>query len=187
MDALSMGKILCCIIFSACLTQCATSPSPLLQKELAYGTEALDQGKNGEAITHLTAYLAKVPGDADAHLKLGCALLKNEQLHEAVAHFKEAITLDPQNEQSKQLIKNSIFAESLKFSEKNKLDIATRYLMGYLTINPDDIDTHIRLARNFIKMGDRRDAIASVTHAASLDPRNPEVVELLDYFSSGFH
>ena len=189
MDALRTGKLFCFIIFSVCLAQCTTSPSPSpsLQKELAYGKEAFDQGENGEAITHFTAYLAKVPGDADAHLKLGCALLKNEQLHEAVAQFKEAITLDPENEQSKQLIKNSIFTESLKFSEENKLDTAIRYLMGYLTINSDDIDTHIRLARNFIKMGDTRDAIASVKHAASLDPRNPEVLELLDYFAAGFH
>jgi len=189
MNALGSGKHFCLIMLCVFLAQCTTSPSPSpsLQKELLYGTEALDQGRNGEAINHFTAYLAKVPGDADARLKLGCALLKNEQLQEAVAQFKEAVTLDPENEQSKQLIKSGMFTQSSKFSDENKLDTATRYLMGYLTINPDDVDTHIQLAKNFIAMGNRRDAIASVRHAASLDPRNPEVIELLDYFSGGFH
>jgi len=151
------------------------------------GDEALNQERYGEAIAHFTEYLSKVPKDADARLKLGCALLKNEQLNEAIAQFKEAVNLAPEDEKSKLLIKNSIFNEAAKFFEENKYDVAIRYLIGYLTVNSDDIDTHIRLTRYFLKMGDSRNAIVSINNAASLAPKHPEVVELLDYFSGGFH
>jgi len=69
----------------------------------------------------------------------------------------------------------------------NKNDVAMRYLTAHLTINPDDVDTHVMLAKEFIKMGSSRNAIQSLNKAVSLDPKNPEVMELLDYFADGFH
>jgi len=179
-------KLLCLIMLSFCVVSCA-STSPFVQQELMRGEDSFNQGRYGEAIDHFTAYLEKVPKDADAHLKLGRALLHNEQLDEAIPHFKNAISLKPEDEQSKLLIKNSIFNEAAKFFEQKKYDVAIRYLISHLTINADDIDTHIRLSKYFLEMGDQRNAIGSVKRAASLDPKNPEVIELLDYFSRGFH
>jgi Flp pilus assembly protein TadD len=174
------------IILGFCFAGCA-STSPYVQREMALGEEAFNQGKNGEAIDHFKAYLSKVPKDADAHLKLGCALLKNEQLDEAIPQFKEFISLKPEDETSKLLIKNSIYTAATKFFEAQRYDVATRYLISYLTIDSRDVETHIRLARYFLKMGNDRNAMGSISRAASLDPKNPEVIELLDYFSAGSH
>jgi tetratricopeptide (TPR) repeat protein len=185
---LRAAKLLCLSILSFCIVSCAsTSPSPQARQECILGEEALYQGKYSEAIDRFTAYLSKVPKDADAHLKLGRALLKNEQLDEAIPQFKEALNLKPGDEQSKLVIKNSIFDEGAKFFDQKKYDVAIRYLISHLTINADDIDTHIRLTKYFLEMGDQRNAMGSVRRAASLDPKNPEVIELLDYFSRGFH
>ena len=175
------------ILIIFCLANCSASLSQRAQRDFELGEEALKREDYDGAITYFIEYLKKSPKDADAHLILGLALLKNERLREAVKEFKEAIHLDPGNEESKALIKNSIFEEVYKFSSKGNEETSMRYLMAYLTINPDDIDTHLALTRKFIKKGDTRNAIGSLNKAVSLDHRNPEVIELLDYFSGGFH
>jgi Flp pilus assembly protein TadD len=43
------------------------------------------------------------------------------------------------------------------------------------------------LTKEFIKMGSVRNAMQSLNRAAALDPKNPEVTELLDLFTQGFH
>jgi len=151
------------------------------------GEDALNNQNYDEAIGHFRSYLEKSPQDGEAHLQLGLALLKKGSLKESVDEFKRSISLNPQNGETRILIKKSIFDEADTFFSEGKNDIGMRYLTAYVTINPDDVDTHIILAKEFIKMGSTRNAINSLNRAASLDPKNPEVVELLDYFSGGFH
>ena len=171
------------IILCFCLVSCAGSVSQDYQR----GEQAFKNENYDDAIEYLTKYLKKSPKDADAHLKLGLAFLKNENLRTAVDQFKESIKLDPDNSEAQALIKKSIFEEANRFFSEGKNDIGMRYLTAYLTINSDDVETHIMLAKEFIKMGSTRNAISSVNRAVELDPKNPEVVELLDYFSDGFH
>ncbi len=113
--------------------------------------------------------------------------MKKGDLKEAVDQFKESILLNPENNEARSLIKKSIFDESNTFFSEGKNDIGMRYLTAYLTINPDDVDTHIILAKEFIRMGSTRNALNSLNKAVSLDPKNPEVVKMLDYFADGFH
>ena len=149
--------------------------------------EALEVEDYDAAIRYFKAYLKDSPNDADGHLQLGCALLKKGSLKEAVNAFKESIDLNPHNEKTRVLIKESLFNEADVFFSEGKNDIGMRYLTAHVTINPDDVDTHIILAKEFIKMGSTRNAMVCVNKAVELDPKNPEVVKLLDYFSDGFH
>ena len=171
------------ILICLCLTSCAAS----LSQDYQRGEQALRSDNYNEAIEYLTRYLKKAPKDADGHLKLGLAFLKKGDLREAVGQFKESINLNPENSEARTLIKESIFAEANTYFNEGKNDIGMRYLTAYLTINSDDVETHILLAKEFIKMGSTRNAISSLNKAVELDPKNPEVVELLDYFSDGFH
>jgi Flp pilus assembly protein TadD len=156
-------------------------------RDLELGKESLEVENYDEAIGYFKSYLEKSPEDADVHFQLGLALLKKGSLKEAVDEFKQSIDLDPKNEEMRTLIKKSIFDEANTFFSEGKNDIGMRYLTAYLTINPDDVDTHIILANEFIKMGSTRNALACMNKAVSLDPKNPEVIKLLDYFSDGFH
>ena len=165
------------------LVSCAVSRS----QDYERGEQALSNNNYDEAIDYLNSYLEKSPEDAGAHLKLGLAYLKKKNLREAVDQFKESIKLDPENREAQGLIKESIFEEANRFFSEGKNDIGMRYLTAYLTINSDDVDTHIMLTKEFIKMNSTRNAITSLNRAAELDPKNPEVSELLDYFSDGFH
>ena len=171
------------VLICFCLVSCAAS----LSQDYERGEQAFKSENYDEAIEYLSKYLKKSPKDADAHLKLGLAFLKKGDLKEAVDQFKESINLNPGNSEARSLIKESIFDEANTFFSEGKNDIGMRYLTAYLTINSDDVDTHIMLAKQFIKMGSTRNAISSLNKAVELDPKNPEVVKLLDYFSDGFH
>ena len=171
------------ILICLCLVSCAAS----LSQDYERGEQAFKSENYDEAINHLTRYLKKSPKDAEAHLKLGLAFLKKENLREAVDQFKESINLNPENSEARALIKESMFDEANRFISEGKNEIGMRYLTAYLTINSDDVDTHILLAKEFVKMNSTRNAINSLNKAVELDPKNPEVIELLDYFSDGFH
>lgn len=178
-------KIVNCavILICFCLASCAAS----LSQDYELGEQAFESDNYDEAIDYLSRYIEKSPEDAEAHLKLGLAFLKKGDLKEAVDQFKESILLNPENNEARSLIKKSIFEESNTFFSEGKNDIGMRYLTAYLTINPDDVDTHIILAKEFIRMGSTRNALNSLNKAVSLDPKNPEVVKMLDYFADGFH
>lgn len=166
---------------------CSASLSQHDLRDFELGKEALMQQNYNEAIGYFEAYLEKSPQDGDAHVQLGLALLKKGSLREAVAEFKRSMDLNPNSQENRTFIKQGIFDEANTFFSEGKNDVGMRYLTAYLTINPDDIDTHIILAKEFIKMGSTRNAMVCVNKAVSLDPKNPEVVKLLDYFSDGFH
>ena len=165
------------------LVSCAAS----LSRNFELGNQAFKNGNYDEAIDYFTSYLNKSPEDADARLKLGMAYLREENLKEAVNHFKQSIKLDPENEQARTLIKESIFEESHRFAEQGDEITSMRYLTAYLTINPDDVDTNLALAKVFVKRGNRRNALGCLKKLVALDPRNPEVIKLIDYFADGFH
>ena len=178
----------CAVILSCfCLAQCSAPLSQQSLRDYELGNEALEQERYDEAIRHFESYLESAPQDGDAHLQLGLALLKSGSLREAVDEFKQSILLNPESKNARSLIKESIFNEANTFFSEGKNDIGIRYLLAYVNINPDDIDTHIILTKEFMKMGSRRNAMTSLKRAVSLDPKNPEVVKLLDYFSDGFH
>jgi tetratricopeptide (TPR) repeat protein len=189
MTKIQMRKTINCatIVFCFFLANCAASRSRDAQGKFTLGEEAFIGERYDEAIEHLTSYLISKPGDADAHLKLGLAFLKKGSLQEAIDEFKKSLALNQNNNQALSLIKKSIMEEVTLFLNQGKNDVAMRYLTAHLTINPNDIDTHILLAKEFIKMGSTRNALMSLNKAVSLDPKNPEVVELLDYYADGFH
>ena len=169
------------------LLNCSASLSQKNLRDLELGKESLKVENYYEAIRYFKGYLKDSPNDADGHLQLGLALLKKGSLKEAVDEFKQSMNLTPNSEEARTLIKKSIFDEANTFISEGKNDIGMRYLTAYVTINPDDVDTHIILAKEFIKMGSTRNALSCLNKAVSLDPKNPEVVKMLDYFSDGFH
>ena len=178
----------CVIVLSCfCLVHCSAPLSQHTLRDFELGEEALEQESYDEAIRYFKSYLESAPQDGDAHLQLGLALLKRGSLREAVDEFKQSINLNPKNKNPRSLIKESMFNEADTFFSEGKNDIGIRYLLAHVNVNPDDIDTHIILTKEFMKMGSRRNALTSLNRAVSLDPKNPEVVKLLDYFSDGFH
>ena len=175
------------IFVTTCSLSCSTSLSRDAQVKFEQGEEALKDKQYDQAIEYFTQYLNTSPDDADAHLKLGLAFLHQQQLREAIYNFKETLRLDPENQESKSLIKHSILDESRRFGREGQQETSMRYLTAYLTIDPDDFDSYLALAEAFIERGDRGNAIKCLNKLVSLEPRHPEVIALLDLFSDGFH
>ena len=182
-------KIINCATIVICffLVSCAGSRSQDAKGKFALAEEAFIGERYDEAIVYLSEYLRKSPKDADAHLKLGLAFLKKGSLQEAVDEFRKSLAINQNNNQALALIKKGIMEEVTRFLDQGKNDVAMRYLTAHLTINPDDIDTHLMLTNEFIRMGSIRNALQSLNKAVFLDPKNPEVIKLLDYFADGFH
>ncbi len=180
-----MRKTIHCVTIVLCifLAGCAGTVSQNYQ----LGVEALDKGNYDAAIENFNVYLKNKSDDADAHLKLGLAYLKKESLKEAIGEFKKSISLNQDETAALPTIKQGIMEKVAHYSDQGKTEVAMRYLTAHLTVNPDDLDTHILLARAFIKIGSTRNALLSLNKAVALDPKNPEVIELLDYFADGFH
>jgi Flp pilus assembly protein TadD len=188
MDLMVRRYINCAIILGCfCLINCSASLSQHTLRDYELGKEALEHESYDEAIRYFKSYIEIAPQDGDAHLQLGLALLKRGSLREAVDEFKQSINLNPESKNARTIIKESILNEADTFFSEGKNDIGIRYLLAHVNINPDDIDTRIILTKEFIKMGSRGNALNSLNRAVSLDPKNPEVIKLLDYFSDGFH
>ena len=132
-------------IFFSCLflLSCAASLPQHTRSDLELGKEALAVEDYEEAIGFFKAYLRDSPNDADGHLQLGRALLKKGSLKEAVNAFKESINLNPHNEETRALIKESLFNEANFFFSEGKNDIGMRYLLAYVNIDPDDVDAQL--------------------------------------------
>lgn len=182
---IQIRKAIKCLIavFFIFLSGCAGNVSQNYQR----GAEALNNSNYDEAIGYFTAHLTSKPDDADAHLQLGLAYLKKESLEEAIEEFKKSVALKQDKTAVLSTIKQGIMEKVTHYSDQGKTEVAMRYLTAHLAVNPDDLDTHILLAKSFIKIGSTRNALLSLNKAVALDPKNPEVIELLDYFADGFH
>ena len=185
MTKIQIKKTINCTTVVLCifLANCAATVSQNYQ----LGAEALNNSNYDEAIGYFTAHLKSKPDDADAHLKLGLAYLKKESLEEAIEEFKKSVALKQDKTAVLSTIKQGIMEKVTHYSDQGKTDVAMRYLTAHLAVNSDDLDTHILLAKAFIKIGSTRNALLSLNKAVALDPKNPEVIELLDYFADGFH
>lgn len=63
--------------------------------EHAFGRFLVDRGRLEEGIAHLRRAVSDDPADAQARIDLAVVLSKAKQLSESVAHYTEALSLDP--------------------------------------------------------------------------------------------
>src|SRR4030042_6152381 len=123
-------RVTLCLAIFTCVSVvgCSASLSQKAKRDLECGDEALGGERYSAAVESYSEYLKKYPNDAGVHLKCGQAYLKSGNLKTAIDEFKRSISLDPENEEARAFIKESIFNESLKFSEQGEELTSMRYL-----------------------------------------------------------
>lgn len=150
--------------------------------------------------------VAKNPHAAQAHARLGAALLARHQVDAAIPHFEAELRLNPDdadghNNLGLALVSRGRAAEGIEqlraslrlndgqffahanladalAAEKRYPEAAAEYRRA-LGFHPDLAPLHFRLAGVLVEMGQVDEAIASLVRADALAPGNPEIAAAL--------
>jgi Flp pilus assembly protein TadD len=121
--------------------------------------------------------LSCTTGNACAHYNLGVTLMERGQKEEAIAHFQEAVTIQPHSSDAL----NNI---GIVLAERGRLDEAIANFRRALRYRPDDVDAHNNLATALKLQGKSAEAVDHWREVARLQPNNPEAVNRLAWASA---
>ena len=129
---------------------------------VARGEKFLEENKVPEAIKELEVAAREMPNDADTHLSLGLAYLRNSQFEKAEAAFARAMKIDPQSD-----LAGFWLAET--YLNKKDFDAAKNIFENVLKRYPQSGYAHYGLGRVHSGKQDCQAAIKEFEIAASLD------------------
>jgi len=132
------------------------------------------QGRDREAITHLSEALRVSPYDANAHNDLGAALQHLGQRERAMEHFRAAIRLQPDHPLAH-------YNLSLLLAELDDFDEALRELQIARRLLPDRPEIPFKLGVLLSNHGRYSEACASLTKALRLKPDFEEARQYLRF------
>ena len=140
--------LLFCISSAPTLLRGQTDPSAMKREATAH----MDAGRYGEAIALLDKYLASRPDEADAYRMRGLCYQGRGQLEPALADFRKAVSLDPNNQRLQSLLSGA---------EKTLQDRVSQKIEGYkreLARNPNDAGPYLEIAQEYRVVGAWSDA-----------------------------
>jgi len=105
------------------------------------------------------------PADAEAHGRLGEALLATNRKAEALSHFQAAIRLDPKYDLPH-------YHLGLMFRTQNRLDKAREEFETAIRLNPENAKAHGNLGFIFAGQGDLESAELQLKTALELNPND---------------
>jgi len=105
-------------------------------------------------------------GTAFVEMNLGDALARKGQPDEAMAHFEQAINLQPDYAEAYYNRGNVLYA-------KGRIDEAMADFEKALQIQPSDADAHTGLGNGLLRKGALKEAMAQYSQAAALAPEDP--------------
>ncbi len=171
-----------------------------LEKYLKIGTLFREMARHNEALQSFHEAEKLNPNNEHIHFLLGLTLAELKKYSSAVTEFKKAIELNPHVTASHVNLGNcyshnrnypeaiKAYEEALKleqagyiyfnlgicYSDSGDHQQAVQNLKRAVVLNPQDINTHSMLGREFRKLGQHDEAIESFWHAVILDPHKVE-------------
>jgi tetratricopeptide (TPR) repeat protein len=129
--------------------------------------------KHEAAIEKFNAALSLDPTHADAYNRKAGALIKLNELDEALPHAKLAVEYDPDN---------FAFYQKLDWilAQRKDWDQVISYWSQYIDLHPDDGAAYVERGGAFYHKGDLRSAVADAKIAADLG--NPQGKEAYNRF-----
>jgi protein O-mannosyl-transferase len=150
-----------------------TSDNDVAHNNLGY--LCVDRDELDKAISHFEAALTIRSGKRDHHYDVGTAfmqmnladaLARQGRSDEAMAHYEEAIRLQPYYADAYYNRGNVLFA-------KGRIDEAIADWEWTLQLQPNDADAHTSLGNAFLREGSLKEAIAQYEKAVALAPEDP--------------
>jgi tetratricopeptide (TPR) repeat protein len=134
------------------------------------GLALVDLGRPGEAVPYLEQALRrKVPNAAPVHNTLGVALHGQDRIDEALAHFREAIAIDPHHSSALNNLGKAL-------QQAGRSAEAIGYLERAVELRPDDAIPRRNLASAMASAGRVREAIEYYRSALERRPDWPDVL-----------
>ncbi|MGD8712444.1 MAG: tetratricopeptide repeat protein, partial [Thiohalophilus sp.] len=129
--------------------------------------------KHEAAIEKFNAALSLDPTHADAYNRKASALIKLNELDEALPHAKLAVEYDPDN---------FAFYQKLDWilAQRKDWDQVISYWSQYIDLHPDDGAAYVERGGAFYHKGDLRSAVADAKVSADLG--NPQGKEAYNRF-----
>jgi len=120
------------------------------------------QDKFDQAIEHWIKVLQFKPEQPEIHNNLAGAFYKQGKIDEAIEHWTEALRLRPDWSEVRENLN--------KLAKRKKRDDTVAQYIEMLQRNPNDPDTHDKLAKAFYRQGGIGQAIEHWTEAVNLRP-----------------
>ena len=125
------------------------------------------QGKQDEAIAHLTEALSIRPGYRDAHYNLGVAFARSGKPIEAIEHLEQARRIGPDSAKLQNNLAGALAATG-------RVDEAVVHLRQALRLDPDNLEAHFNLASASFAGGRFDEAIEHYRAVLSRAPGDAE-------------
>jgi tetratricopeptide (TPR) repeat protein len=138
-----------------------TSKNSLIQYN--FGVVLLRQGRNSDAITHLSESLRIDPNRAETHNNLGVALARQGKIQEAMVHYTEALRIKPDYAEAYGNIGNSLV-------QQGRIEEALAHYKKALRIKPNFADAHYSLAVAYLMIGNRGAAMEEYEVLKKIQP-----------------
>jgi protein O-mannosyl-transferase len=122
-----------------------------------------EEGRNPEAIEHLTVAVRLQPGNGDAQYGLGVALASQGRTDEAIEHYREALRINPEDASAH----NNLGAA---LAGRGQIVDAIRHYLEAIRINPAYAGPHYNLALVLADLGEVHEAILHLEAAVGIDP-----------------
>ena len=108
-----------------------------------------------------------------AHMYLGVSFFKAGNIEEAIKHYYDSLSLEPENAELD-------FYFGLAFGVQGRLNESITYFTKAVTINPQFADAHYNLGVAFAKQGRLDEGIRHFTKALQIDPGLMEARKALE-------
>jgi tetratricopeptide (TPR) repeat protein len=171
--AITLGTLILCLTLWPLLLRAQTAPADSNSEAarlMQNGAAAMHQGKADEAEGFFRQATQVAPQLPDAYLGLGMSELREGKIEEAEGALSKALELNPDAPGAHMFL-------GIAQYQMNKLDAATASLKQELVRQPDNVETLTWLGIVELGAGHPDEAIAPLDHAATLSPKDPNVLD----------
>jgi tetratricopeptide (TPR) repeat protein len=138
-------------------------------------------GRAAEAEPMLAKVIESTPGAIPAYKEMARVKIAQNRAQDAVADANLAAAMAENDPEAKALVNEVKAASALQSLAAGQVDVAVQDLMQLRDANPDSAAIRLALAKAQIARRDVPSAVAELTKAAQLEPKNAEAQYQLGY------
>lgn len=134
------------------------------------GLIAQQTGNSEAAVRMLQRAVAINPQEPAYHSSLAAILREQRKLDEALAEYRNVLTLKPDDEEAHFLLGNILLDQGMSLKKRLKLDEAKTHFERALVLEPKNADTQNNLGLVYLHLGESKKAQTHFEQALRLNP-----------------